>query len=40
VPQYYRNLAYLKKKLAKEEPKRFIPHCMLQQMGIEDSKNQ
>jgi AraC-like DNA-binding protein len=40
APQYYRNLAYLKKKLAKEQPKRFIPHCMLQQMGIEDSKNQ
>jgi len=31
-PQYYRNLAYLKKKLAKEQPKRFIPHCMLEQM--------
>ena len=40
APQYYRNLAYLKKKLAKEQPKYFIPHCMLQQMGIEDSKNQ
>jgi AraC-like DNA-binding protein len=40
APQYYRNLAYLKKKLAQEQPKRFIPHCMLQQMGIEDSKNQ
>jgi AraC-like DNA-binding protein len=32
APQYYRNLAYLKKKLAKEQPKRFIPHCMLEQM--------
>ena len=29
APQYYRNLAYIKKKLAKEEPRRFIPHCML-----------
>ena len=30
-PQYYRNIAWLKKKLAKEEPKRFIPHCFLDQ---------
>ena len=30
-PQYYRNIAWLKKKLAKEEPKRFIPHCFIDQ---------
>lgn len=30
-PQYYRNIAWLKKKLAKEEPKRFIPHCFIEQ---------
>jgi AraC-like DNA-binding protein len=29
-PQYYRNIAWLKKKLAKEEPKRFIPHCFIE----------
>ena len=29
APQYYRNIAYLKKKLAKEQPKRFIPHCFI-----------
>ncbi len=30
APQYYRNLAYLKKKLAKEQPKKFIPHCFIE----------
>lgn len=30
-PQYYRNIAWLKKKLAKEEPKRFILHCFIEQ---------
>lgn len=40
APQYYRNIAYLKQKLAKEQPKRFIPHCMLQQFFKEDSKNE
>jgi AraC-like DNA-binding protein len=29
APQYYRNIAYLKKKLAKEQPKAFIPHCFI-----------
>ncbi|MEO8414199.1 MAG: AraC family transcriptional regulator [Ginsengibacter sp.] len=29
APQYYRNIAYLKKKLAKEQLKRFIPHCFI-----------
>jgi len=33
-PQYYRNIAWLKKKLAKEEPKRFIPHCFIEQYKI------
>ncbi|HEY6505589.1 MAG TPA: AraC family transcriptional regulator [Chitinophagaceae bacterium] len=30
-PQYYRNIAWLKKKLATEQPKRFIPHCFIEQ---------
>lgn len=30
APQYYRNLAFLKKKLAKEQPKKFIPHCYVE----------
>jgi AraC-like DNA-binding protein len=29
APQYYRNIAYLKKKLAKEQPRKFIPHCYI-----------
>ena len=33
-PQYYRNIAWLKKKLAQEEPKRFIPHCFIDQFKI------
>jgi len=39
-PLYYRNLAYLKNKLQKEQPKQFIPHCIIQQFGVEESKNQ
>lgn len=30
-PQYYRNIAWLKKRLSQEEPKRFIPHCFIEQ---------
>jgi AraC-like DNA-binding protein len=33
-PQYYRNIAWLKKKLAKEQPKRFVPHCFIEQYGF------
>jgi len=29
APQYYRNLAYLKKRLAQGQPKKFIPHCYI-----------
>lgn len=29
APQYYRNIAYLKQKLAKQQPKRFVPHCFV-----------
>jgi AraC-like DNA-binding protein len=34
-PQYYRNIAWLKKKLAEEEPKRFIPHCFIEQFKFD-----
>ena len=30
APQYYRNIAYLKNKLAQQQPKKFIPHCYLE----------
>ena len=33
-PQYYRNIAWLKKKLSKEQPGRFIPHCFIEQFKI------
>jgi AraC-like DNA-binding protein len=31
APQYYRNMAWLKKQQAKEQPKRVIPHCFIEQ---------
>lgn len=34
APQYYRNIAWLKKKLAKEQPKRFIPHCFVETYNL------
>lgn len=33
-PQYYRNMAWLKKKLMKEQPRRFIPHCFTEQYSV------
>ena len=30
APTYYRNMAWLKKQQAKEQPKRFIPHCFIE----------
>jgi AraC-like DNA-binding protein len=35
APQYYRNLAYLKKKLAKEQPKKFIPRCFIETFKLD-----
>ncbi len=35
APQYYRNLAFLKKKLAKEQPKKFIPHCFIESYKLD-----
>jgi len=34
-PQYYRNIAWLKKKLTREQPRRFIPHCFIEQYQID-----
>jgi AraC-like DNA-binding protein len=36
-PQYYRNIAWLKKKLSKEQPKRFVPHCFVEQFKVGES---
>ena len=35
APQYYRNLAYQKKQLAKEQPKYFIPHCFIESYRLD-----
>src|SRR5450432_802803 len=35
APQYYRNIAYLKKKLAEEQPKSFIPHCFIDSYSLD-----
>ena len=31
APQYYRNMAWLKKQKALEQPKTLIPHCFIEQ---------
>lgn len=33
-PQYYRNIAWLKKKLLQEQPRRFVPHCFVEQYKV------
>jgi AraC-like DNA-binding protein len=35
APQYYRNQAWLKKQHAKEQPRKVIPHCFIEQYGLE-----
>lgn len=30
APTYYRNMAWLKKQQAKEQPEKFIPHCFIE----------
>jgi AraC-like DNA-binding protein len=40
APQYYRNLAFLKKKLASEQPQRFIPNCIIQNIVSQESNIQ
>lgn len=39
-PQYYRNLAFIKSKLAKKQPERFIPNCIIQNMVVKNSNIQ
>ena len=34
TPQYYRNMAYLKKKLAQQQPRKFIPHCFVESWSL------
>jgi AraC-like DNA-binding protein len=35
APQYYRNMAWLKKQQAKEQPKKFIPHCFIESYNLD-----
>lgn len=35
APTYYRNMAWLKKQQAKEQPKRFIPHCFIESYNLD-----
>ena len=37
APQYYRNMAWLKKQQAKEQPKKFIPHCFIESYGLDNA---
>ena len=34
-PTYYRNIAWLKKQEAKEQPKKFIPGCFIDSYGLD-----
>lgn len=34
-PQYYRNMAWLKQQQAKEQPKKFIPHCFIERYQLD-----
>jgi AraC-like DNA-binding protein len=40
APTYYRNMAWLKKQKAKEQPKAFIPHCFIESYHLDKSKIQ
>lgn len=35
APTYYRNMAWLKKQQAKQQPKRFIPHCFIESYKLD-----
>jgi AraC-like DNA-binding protein len=35
APQYYRNMAWLKKQQSKAQPRRFIPHCFIESYKLD-----
>lgn len=35
APQYYRNMAWLKKQKQREQPKSAIPHCFIEQYKLD-----
>ena len=38
APQYYRNMAWLKKQKTKEQPKAFIPHCFIENYHLDQGE--
>jgi AraC-like DNA-binding protein len=38
-PAYYRNMAWLKKQQEKIQPKKFIPHCFIDQYQLDKESN-
>jgi AraC-like DNA-binding protein len=38
APQYYRNIAWLKKQEQKAQPKKAIPHCFIESYRLDDKK--
>jgi AraC-like DNA-binding protein len=39
APQYYRNMAWLKKQRTKEQPKTAIPHCFIESYKLDAGEN-
>jgi AraC-like DNA-binding protein len=38
APTYYRNMAWLKKQQTKEQPKKFIPHCFIENYNLDNNR--
>src|SRR5258705_1075819 len=38
APTYYRNMAWLKKQEAKQQPKKFIPHCFIDSYKLDNNQ--
>lgn len=38
-PTFYRNMAWLKKQQEKNQPKKFIPHCFIDQYSLDKESN-
>lgn len=39
-PTHFRNVAWLRKQMGREQPKRFIPHCFIETYQLDKSNNQ
>jgi AraC-like DNA-binding protein len=38
APTYYRNVAWLKRQEAKQQPKKFIPHCFIESYKLDNNQ--